>query len=104
MALSTYNQIKEEVRQNWSDFIDAKYPEDTVGEYADSAVPVYNNKVLEQWAELPYDWRDHWFGALEKDASIIDRMQYDLFNYYSSQFYQAFQELSEELADTEELV
>lgn len=104
MPLSTYNQIKAEVRDNWSDFIDAKYPEATVGDYADSAVPVYHTQLIQQWSELPYDWRDQWCGALDEDASIIDRVQFDLFTYYSSQFHQAFLELSEELADTEELI
>lgn len=104
MALSTYQEIIQEVRDNWSDFSNAKYPEDTVANYADAAVPVYNNRIMDQWAELESDWRDHWFGLLEKDASIIDRMQYDLFNYYSSHFYKAYEELSKELADTEELI
>lgn len=71
---------------------------DNSGEWVDGYVPVYNNRIIEEWQEMPGEYDDRGAAELgvEEPAGIINRMQLDLYMYYSDLFSEAIAELEEE--------
>lgn len=102
MALTTYNEILNIVRDDRAAISEARYVEDYLGEMADGYVPIYTSEVISEWCDLPSDERDCWqeIGAGEGDT--IDRlMAIDLWLYYRSQFERAWREIEDEhICDT----
>lgn len=92
MALTTYQEIKDEILSEWDNIT-----EDDIHQIADGYVPVYYSEIIKEWQELPIEETDTWrdFGISE-DASIFTLMGYDLFNYYYQLADKAFSEIKEE--------
>lgn len=92
MALTTYEEIKEEILNDWEDIT-----EDDIHQIADGYVPVYYSEIIKEWQELPMEDTDTWrdFGISE-DTTIFTLMGYDLFNYYYQLADKAFSEIKEE--------
>lgn len=99
-----YNEsdIKAELLENWDYLESSQYPEDLLAEWADSAVPIYNNEIIEDWQEMPSDYDDSWkeYGNPE-DNGIISLMRIDLFAYYLDTYTKIYREISHD-KDTEE--
>ena len=91
-----YTDIKKELTDNWEQFADNQYPDDLITDFADSAVPVYNNEVIQDWSEMPSEFDDSAQDFdIDPDATIMTRMSLDLFNYYRHQYQKAYNELAE---------
>lgn len=76
------SDIKSQLLDEWEYLAEATYPEDSLSEYADSAVPVYTSEIIEEWTELPYDYRDRWNEITDSPENITHLMSLDLYLYY----------------------
>ena len=76
---------------------------DESGEWVDSYLPVYNNRIIQEWQEMPGEYDDR--GATELgggcDVTIIHLMTLDLYLYYTDLFNEALDELNEEIGEQE---
>jgi predicted RNase H-like HicB family nuclease len=69
---------------------------DNSHEWIDGYLPIYNNKIVEEWQAMPgkYDNRGHAeLGHGEID--IINLMSLDLYLYYTDLFYEVISEMEE---------
>lgn len=93
----TYTEIREELRENWQQFASNQYPHDLLNEFADSACPVYYGEIIKDWQEMPSEFSDVWAEEGYQSDSITALMTYDLYNYYSHEYYKIYQELCDEM-------
>lgn len=94
---STLDYMKEEIVTALS-YSTLEEIEDRSGELIDSYVPVYNNRIIEEWQAMPSEYDNR--GAEELGAQqghdIISLMTLDLYLYYSDIFSQAMEEIKQE--------
>ena len=64
-------------------------------EWIDGYLPIYNNKIVEEWQQMPseYDNRGHAELGQGGDIDIINLMSLDLYLYYTDIFNEAITEL-----------
>ncbi len=105
MLNTTQQQMKDEllneINNNGADIDDIK---DRSGEWIDGYLPVYYNRILEEWKDMPSEYNDR--GAEELGAGeggIFNLMSLDLYLYYTDLFNEVVEEIEEELADKEEV-
>jgi hypothetical protein len=105
MLNTTQQQMKDEllneINNNGADIDDIK---DRSGEWIDGYLPVYYNRILEEWKDMPSEYNDR--GAAELGAGeggIFNLMSLDLYLYYTDLFNEVVEEIEEELADKEEV-
>jgi hypothetical protein len=95
---STLDYMKEEITRALS-YSTIEEIEDQSGELIDSYLPIYNNRIILEWQEMPSDYDNR--GALElgtgEEINIVNLMTLDLYLYYSDIFSQAMQEIKQEL-------
>lgn len=103
------NDIRNQILDSWEWLKDANedFIYDRLTEMADSAVPVYNNEIIQDWQEMPSEFDDTWQDLVssEEDASIVRLMSLDLYNYYQDTYRRVYADvLAEEarLAEEEE--
>lgn len=98
------HQIKQQMKDEFKTEIGKGYItldeiRDNSGEWIDGYLPIYNNKIVEEWQAMPGDYDNR--GAVELgydgDGDIIHQMSLDLYLYYSDIFHEALAELEEEL-------
>jgi hypothetical protein len=103
MSTDTIKSMKEELREEMKHST-MEDIEDRSGEFIDGWLPVYNNRIVEEWQSMPSDYDNR--GAAElgagADINILNLMSLDLYLYYSDLFNDAIKELKEELEDEEE--
>ena len=79
---------------------------DRSGEWVDGYLPVYNNRIIEEWQSMPSEYDNRGsaeLGHLEQEINIVNLMQLDLYLFYSDLFNEAITEIEEELEKAEEL-
>lgn len=100
MALTTYNEIKERVREHLTQLKETPYPEDLLSELADSESPIYYSDVMKEWCELPSEYCDRWkeygYDANKNEGGIFSLMSIDLTFYYLEEFNNAWEEIKKE--------
>jgi hypothetical protein len=103
MSADTIKSMKEELREEMKHST-IEDIEDRSGEFIDGYLPVYNNRIVEEWQNMPseYDNRGAAELGLGQEINIINLMSLDLYIYYSDLFNDALKELKEELEDEEE--
>jgi hypothetical protein len=102
--MTTYDEITQEIKQEISNGETLEEIRDRSHELIDSYVPVYNNRVLEEWQTMPSDYDNR--GALElghncQELNIISLMSADLYLYYSDLVGQVINDLELELESAE---
>jgi hypothetical protein len=98
-----YNDIKQELLENWAQFADNQDPYDLLTEFADSACPIYYHDIIIDWQEMPSEFDDSWKEfELDANVGITARMSSDLFNYYRHQYQTIYNELAETMPAKEE--
>ncbi len=97
MALTTYNEIKERIKDELEQLKESSYPEDIIRELADSEVPIYYNEIINAWCQLSTVYSDCWKVDGYEGDRVTDLMAYDLGIYYSDKFLKAWAEIQEEL-------
>jgi hypothetical protein len=103
MSADTIKSMKEELREEMK-HATMEEIEDRSGEFIDGYLPVYNNRIVEEWQNMPSEYDNR--GAAElgagADINILNLMSLDLYLYYSDLYSDAMRELKEELEDEEE--
>lgn len=98
-------QIKQQMKDEFKTEIDKGYItleeiQDNSGEWVDGYLPIYYNKIVEEWQEMPSEYNDRGhqeLGHLEQEVTIYNLMSLDLYVYYLDIFNEAIAELEEEL-------
>jgi len=100
MSRATIDQMKQELCTELSNGGDLEEIRDRAGEWVDGYLPVYYNRILEEWAQMPNDYTDR--GAAELgagDGGIFNLMSLDLYLYYTDLFNEAVEELESEMEE-----
>ena len=100
--MNTVERMVEEIRTELARGEELEDIKDRSGEFIDSWLPVYNNRIIEEWTHMPNDYTDR--GSTEigtgQEISIINLMTLDLYLYYSDLFFEAVQEVEDELSQS----
>ena len=102
--MTTYDEIMEEIKQEISNGESLEEVKERSYELVGDYVPVYNNRVIEEWAAMPNDYDNR--GAAEighncQELNIISLMQADLYLYYSELVGLVIDDLEQELESVE---
>jgi len=97
MALFTEDEIRDEVFDNKDYILSQRYPDELAHEYADSALPVYNSAIHEEWNELPVAYQNN-YQQIRNDLpdKVEDLMIDDLYLYYLNAYQTAIHDLIDE--------
>ena len=97
--MNAYSYIYEDLKQTITNGEDMESIRDNSGEWIDGYLPIYNNRIIEEWQNMPgeYDNRGADEFGIPGSVSIISLMQLDLYLYYSDLFFQALTDIAEEL-------
>lgn len=103
MSYKTVERMVEEIRLEISQGEDLDTIKDRSGEFIDSWLPVYNNRIIEEWTLMPNDYTDRGSAELGtgQEISIINLMTLDLYLYYSDLFFEAVEEVEQALEGAE---
>jgi hypothetical protein len=97
--MSTLDDMIKEIKQELTNGVELDELRDNSGEWIDGYLPVYNNRIIEEWQNMPSDYDDR--GAAElglsQEISIINLMSLDLYLYYGDLFSQALDAVESEL-------
>jgi hypothetical protein len=93
----------EEIRAELSQGEDLDTIKDRSGEFIDSWLPIYNNRIIEEWTLMPNDYTDRGSAELGVggEVNIINLMSLDLYLYYSDLFNEAVEEVEQALEGAE---
>ena len=102
--MTSYEEIKQEIKleieqgQSLEEIAERSY------ELVDNLVPVYNNRIVEEWQSMPSDYDNR--GAQElghncEEINIINLMMSDLYIYYTELVGLVINDLAQELAGAE---
>ena len=102
--MTTYEEIKQEIKQELTNGESLEDIKERSYELVDNYVPVYNNRVLEEWQNMPSDYDNR--GAQElghncEELSIISLMMSDLYLYYTDLVNDVINDLEQELESVE---
>jgi len=77
---------------------------DRSGEWVDGYLPVYYNRIVEEWQEMPSEYNNRGSAELGigQEIDIYNLMSLDLYLYYTDQFSEVLDEVEEELKEEEE--
>ena len=103
--MTTYNEIMEEFKQELAQEIELDDIKERSYEYVDNYVPVYNNRVIEEWQNMPGDYDNRGAAELGYDVEYLDiikLMQADLYLYYQDLVALVLDDLAEELESVEQ--
>jgi hypothetical protein len=103
MSYKTVERMVEEIRLEISQGEDLDTIKDRSGEFIDSWLPVYNNRIIEEWTLMPNDYTDRGSAELGVggEVNIINLMSLDLYLYYSDLFAEAVEEVEQALEGAE---
>jgi hypothetical protein len=106
MSRTTIEQMKQELRTELSNGGDIDDIKDRSGEWVDGYLPVYYNRIVEEWQEMPSEYNNRGSAelGLGQEIDIYNLMSLDLYIYYSDLFNEAVEELEEELSEQGEEV
>ena len=96
--MSTLNDMITEIKREIDNGAEIEELRDNSGEWVDGYLPVYNNRIVEEWQSMPseYDNRGYTeFGGGE--INIINLMTLDLYLYYSDLWNEALSDVESEL-------
>ena len=100
--MTTYDEIMKEIKQEIEQGQTLEEVKDRSHELVDNYVPVYNNRVLEEWQSMPNDYDNRGSAELGhncQDINIISLMSADLYLYYSDLVGQVINDLEQELEE-----
>ena len=97
--MNAYKYIYEDLKQTITNGEDMESIRDNSGEWINGYIPVYNNRIIEEWQDMPgeYDNSGAAEYGYEDTPDIVRLMMLDLHVYYSSVFFQVLDDIAEEL-------
>ena len=95
--MNTVERMVEEIRTELARGEELEAIKDRSGEFIDSYLPVYNNRIIEEWTHMPNDYTDRGSAELGGggEVNIINLMSLDLYRYYSDLFFEAVKEVDD---------
>jgi hypothetical protein len=97
--MDVVKQMTEEIRLELSNSVDLDDIKDRSGEIVDGYLPVYNNRIIEEWQQMPSEYDNR--GAAElgtgEEINIVNLMSLDLYLYYTDLFNEAITEVEDSL-------
>lgn len=104
--MTTYEEIMQEFKSELSNgnASDLDTLRDRSYEYVDNYVPVYNNRIIEEWQAMPNEYDNRGSAELGhncQELNIINLMQADLYLYYQDLTALVLEDLAEELESAE---
>jgi hypothetical protein len=97
--MNAYKYIYDDLKQTITNDEDMESIRDNSGEWINGYVPVYNNRIIEEWQNMPGEYDNR--GAAEygyaDTPDIVRLMTLDLYVYYSDLFFQVLKDIAEEL-------
>jgi len=101
--MTIVKQMVQEIRTELANGQELDDIRDRAGEYVDGYLPVYYNRIVEEWQEMPSEYNDRGSAELggQQGQGIYDLMSLDLYVYYSELFEEALTEVEESLEGAE---
>ena len=102
--MTTYDEITQEIKQEIANGQTLEEIKDRSHELVDNYVPVYNNRVLEEWQLMPSEYDNRGSAELGhncEELSIINLMMADLYLYYQDLVALVLDDLELELESVE---
>lgn len=102
MLNTTQKLMKDEIiteLKNGGDLDDIK---DRSGEMVDGYLPVYNDRIIKEWQDMPSEYDNRGsaeLGHMGQDINIINLMTLDLYLYYTDLFNEVVEEIESELEE-----
>ena len=102
--MTTYDEIMQEIKQEIANGEELSDIQERSYELVDNYVPVYNNRIIEEWQLMPSEYDNR--GSAEighdcDDLNIIKLMSADLYLYYQDLVALVLDDLERELESVE---
>lgn len=101
MLNTTQKQMLQEIKGELEKGVELDEIKDNAGEWIDGYLPIYNNRIIEEWQNMPSEYDDKGiaeFGS-EGERGIVGLMSLDLYLYYTDLFNEVIEELENELEE-----
>lgn len=101
--MTTYDEIVKEIKQEIENGQTLDQIADRSYELVDNYVPVYYNRIIEEWQEMPSEYNDRGYSEMGVmgEVSIFNLMSLDLYVYYTDLVALVISDLEEELESVE---
>ncbi len=102
--MTNYNEIMQEIKQELTNGESLEEIKERSYELVDNYVPVYNNRVIEEWTAMPSDYDNRGSAELGhncQELNIINLMSADLYLYYQDLVNSVINDLEQELESVE---
>ena len=100
--MSTLNDMINEIKQELTNGVELDEIRDNSGEWVDGYLPVYNNRIIEEWQNMPSEYDNRGaaeLGYLGQEINIVNLMSLDLYLYYQDIFNEALEAVESELEE-----
>lgn len=91
--------IRFAIEESWEYLEESAYPDDLLTEWADSQVPVYTREIIQEWVDLPNDYKDEGWQQYTDNTdnmTITTLMSYDLYYYYQDRYSAIYRQILDE--------
>ena len=102
--MSTLDDMITEIKREIDNGAELEELRDNSGEWVDGYLPVYNNRIIEEWQSMPSEYDNRGaveLGHLEQEINIVNLMTLDLYLYYSDLWSEALNDVETELEGAE---
>jgi predicted RNase H-like HicB family nuclease len=102
--MTTYDEIMKEIKQEIEQGQTLEEVKDRSHELVDNYVPVYNNRIVEEWQAMPSDYDNRGgaeLGYNYEEINIVKLMMLDLYTYYTDLVDLVITDLEQELESAE---
>jgi hypothetical protein len=102
--MTTLTEIIEELRTAIANGEELEDLRDNSHEWVDGYLPIYYNRIVEEWQEMPSEYNDrgHTELGMGEEINIYNLMSLDLYMYYSDLVSEALDELEKEAEEVSE--
>lgn len=102
--MTTLTDIVNELRTAIANGEELEDIRDNSHEWVDGYLPIYYNRIVEEWQEMPSEYNDrgHTELGMGQEINIYNLMSLDLYMYYSDLVSEALDELENEIQEAGE--
>ena len=102
--MTTLTDIVNELRTAIANGEELEDLRDNSHEWVDGYLPIYYNRIVEEWQEMPSEYNDrgHTELGMGQEINIYNLMSLDLYMYYSDLVSEALDELENEIQEAGE--
>jgi hypothetical protein len=106
MLNTTQENMKEELVNEITRGSSLDEIKDRSHEWIDGYLPVYNNRIIEEWQNMPSEYDNRGANELgygDSELDIVRLMSLDLYLYYTDLFNEVIEDMEEDYAHDEEV-